>query len=502
MRTGDGLVDDFYRATLPHVLITADRDPGSGVYVVPAATFAYGACGNEACLQIRQLDYRGYHRFAEACLEAFVITQGRGAPDGNFGSGAGWLQGVEVYDGQADGSAFGYNLDHGFILTCLAEHYLLTRDGSWLQRVAPSLVAGCDFVTRERQSTMVEEEGERSRAWGLLPAGHLEDNPEWRHWFAVNAHAHLGMRRCGEALADIGHPASRTVLDEAAAYRLDILEATRRARLASPAARLADGTSVPHVPARTHLRGPDWGWFREAAYGSLHLVDGDVIDPASDEAGWILRALEDCAFVDPDLGRPVDIERDWFSHGGVTIQPNLLNNAVAYLRRGEIPHAVRAMFNTFALSLYPDVLAFTEHAVREPGLGTGPYYKTPDECGFLNTLRHFLVHEEGDELQLGHGIPRSWLTAGGVVDVRDAATWFGPVSYTLRIEANRAIARIMAPTRNPPGRIRFRIRRGDRKPLARVEVEGRPLPADAFGDETIQLSPDPGGPIEVVAATV
>ena len=500
LQTGDALLDGFFRAALPHVMITADRDPGSGVVVLPAATLAYGACGNEACLQIRQVDYRGYHAFAEACLDAFLVSQGKGVPDGDFSSADGWFQGVEVYDGQAEGAAFGYNLDHGFVLSCLAEHYLLTRDGAWLRRVAPHLVDGCAFVSRERRATMVETDGDRSPAWGLLPAGHLEDNPEWRHWFAVNAHAHLGMRRCAEALAEIGHPESGAIAREAAAYREDIVRTVRRARLASPAARLFDGASVPHVPPRTHLRGPDWGWFREGAYGPLHLVDGEVLDPDDPTVAWILKYLEDRVFIDRDLGRPADTDGGWFSLGGVTIQPNLLNNAVAYLRRDEIGHAVRAMYNTFALSLYTDVLVFTEHAVREPGRGTGPYYKTPDECGFLNTLRRFFVHEEGTELWLGRATPRGRLAVGGEVEVSRAATWFGPVSYALRVESERTVAQVEMPTRNPPSRVRLRIRRADACPVGRVEVNGRVLDRRAVAGETIDLDPALGARLEIVAA--
>jgi hypothetical protein len=183
----------------------------------------------------------------------------------------------------------------------------------------------------------------------------------------------------------------------------------------------------------------------------------------------------------------------------VTIQPNLLNNAVAYLRRDEIGHAVRAMFNTFALSLYPDVLVFTEHAVREPGRGTGPYYKTPDECGFLNTLRHFLVHEEGTELRLAWAAPRSWLRVGGEVAVSRAATWYGPVSYSLRVERDRTVAEVEMPTRNPPSRIRLRMRRADRRAIGQVEVNGRALERGAVAGETVVLDSSLGARLEIVA---
>ena len=58
----DPLLMDFYKATLAHALITADRDPSSGRRILPAGTLLYGVCLNESCHQIRALELRGLHR--------------------------------------------------------------------------------------------------------------------------------------------------------------------------------------------------------------------------------------------------------------------------------------------------------------------------------------------------------------------------------------------------------------------------------------------------------
>jgi diadenosine tetraphosphatase ApaH/serine/threonine PP2A family protein phosphatase len=42
--------------------------------MLPAATFGYGACGNEAIIQIRQLDYRGHHKQAEKYLDGLLLV--------------------------------------------------------------------------------------------------------------------------------------------------------------------------------------------------------------------------------------------------------------------------------------------------------------------------------------------------------------------------------------------------------------------------------------------
>ena len=489
MSVPDKPIQDFFHKVPVHVALTAQKDPGSGQYILPAATFSYGACGNEAVIQIMQLDYRGLHAQAEKYLDGLLFMQGSGMLDGRFKTSEGALAGVNHYNGVPWDVRFNYNLDHGFILWCLSEHYLLTRDKNWLKRTVPNIIAGCDFVTRERQATMVENDGQRAAEYGLLPAGHLEDNHDWRYWFANNAHAYRGIKLAAQVLAEIDHPEAARLAADAAAYKADILAAVERARIESPVARLPDGSYIPHIPIRTGVRGPEWGWFREGAYGPLHMVDGELWDPWDENTTFVLKYLEDCVFPTRQYGRPIDMEKRWFSQAGVTIQANLLNNGVAYLKRDQIEHAVRAMYNDFAVSVYPDVLVFTEHPVLGLGRGVGPYLKTPDECGFLNTLRHLLLHEQGDTLWMMKGAPRSWLKPGETVELRDAATYFGPVSFRVDVSENAIHATITPPKRSPPKEVVLRLRRHDRRPMKKVTVDGKPHGVFDPAGETITLPP-------------
>ena len=489
--TPDPLLNDFFKAAATHVAITVDRDPASGLFLVPAATYRYGTCANEACLQIRQLDWRGYHDRARAYLETFLTTQGWRPLDGRFRTQAGVLRGLDVY-GDEVRSAFDYTLDHGFVMRQLAEHYWLTRDRAWVARWASHFVAACDFIIREREATKQRDaDGERVPEYGLLPAGHLEDNPEWGYWYAVNAWAYGGLRDLAAVLAEVGHPEAERLQAEAEAYRRDILASLERARGEAPVVRLRDGTAIPHTPSRAGLRGRAWGWFREGAYGPLHLVDNDLLDPRSVAVTWILKDLEDNIFVSRAYGRPIDVERDWFSQGGVTIQANLLNNAIAYLRRDEIEHAVRAFFNNLAASLYPDVRCFTEHPVVELGHGVGPFYKTPDECGFLNWLRLFLIQEEGATLYLARGLPRSWLKDGDEVRVDRMATRFGLLSYRLwsEVRRGRISAEIAVPRRPTPEAIVLRLRHPTRAAIRQVRVDGAATYQVHADDECLVLRP-------------
>ncbi len=496
----DAVLGDLHRAVRTHVGISADKDPVTGLSVVPAGTWYYGACGNEGCWQITLLDQAGQHARAEDYLETFLRTQGAKGLDGNFSSAEGALNALDLDAGEVRTGHFSYNLDHGYIMECLVAHYRLSGDRKWLERVAPRLVAACDMVIREREATRVNgPDGRPVPEWGLLPAGHLEDNPEWRHWFSVNAHAHGGVAGIAQILAEIGHPEAARLAKAAAEYREDIRRAARRAMEEAPVVRLLDGSYVPHIPTRAGMRGRELGWFREAAYGAIHLLDGRVLDPDEPEVTWLLKDLEDNLFVSREWGRPVDLERSWFSLGGVTIQANLMDLSQDYLRRGQPEHALRALFNNIGQQLYPDVRAFTEHPVVEPGHGVGPFYKSSDEAKALLWLRDCLLWEEGDALHLAPAAPRAWFAPGAHFALEGMASHFGPVTY--RVEGTEAGVRVQVdvPGRRPPKELIVHLRRPGRQELKNVIVNGRQHAAFDAAAETVTVAA-PAGRLTIEAA--
>lgn len=490
---GEKKLNDFAQAVPWHVALSVMRDLRTGLYMVPAGTYGYGACGNEASLQIRMLDYLGYHEDAEKYLETFVVSQGTGSMDGNFQSNGGALV-ANNYAGYSDRAAslFAYNLDHGYILSCLVDHYRLTGNRQWLQHVSETLVRACDYIFTERRATMIrKEDGEKVSYYGLMPHGHLEDNPEWRCWYAVNAQACGGMLAAAEALGEMDHPQADRIRESAQAYREDIRDSVRRAMANSPAVPTGNGGYMPHIPTQAEIRGRDWGWFREVAYGPLHLASCGVLQPDEPMTTWILRDQEDNLFLSRDYGRAVDRERYWFSRGGMTIQSNLLFNDQVYLQRGERARAIRTLFNNFAQNLYRDVNCFTEHPITDFGLGFGPFFKTPDESQFIVNLRNHLLREESDTLVLLQGAPRAWLAAGATIRLERMATYFGPVSCTVRAEEYRLEATVTAQWRGAPAEIRLHLRTPQTRQPIRMELNGAMLADAVLKDEVIRLQQPP-----------
>jgi hypothetical protein len=422
--------NQFYRTALQHILLSVQRDVPTGLYMAPCGTYRYNMYANETSMQTRWLDMRGMHDLAARFLEPFVKLQGSKPLPGSFRSTEATYHGVRP-DPQRDYTNSGYNLNHGWMLWTLAEHYLLSHDRDWLRANMPSMLKAADWIVTERKATMqVNPDGSRVWEYGLLPAGQLEDNEEWHHWFAVNGYACKGLHVAAQAIGDLDPREGKRLAAEAEAYREDIRAAVVRSMASMPAAKLRDGTWVPVIGPRTNLHGRELGWIRNILYGALSLVDTGVLAPAEPWTTWVLRDTEDNLFMSPmSFSTP---ESEWFSRGGITLQPNLVNTPVTYLQRNEVPNALRAFYNTFAASYYPDVSAFTEW-LPAFGRSDGPFYKTSDEAAFLTWLRLFLIREDGNKLYLASGAPRKWFEPGQRIVVENAATYFGTVS--MRIEA-------------------------------------------------------------------
>jgi len=460
---------DFARSVIPHVRISTTKDPKSGLYMVPAASYGYLVYDNEAAFQCVMLDALGNHALAAEYLETFIRLQGSKPFAGTYpGDQRDVYHGARV-DKDYDYTASEYNLDHGVVLWALGEHYFFTRDKEWLLRVAPSMKRAADWVFEERAYTKLMDRGEPVPEYGLLPAGHLEDNADWGHWFSVNAFASAGATRLGEALAEIGDPGESHYVEEAASYARDLRAAVTRASEISPVVRLRDNTYVLYAPTRPYQRirlfGPVRVAYysrypqkvlptyrlsatREVLYGAMILISMGIMPPDGPFVNAVLDDWEDNATMSTSLGLFVHgwvDDKYWFSRGGMVFQANLQNPILVYLRRNEIPAAIRNLYNDFVACYYPNVNVFTEE-FRQWQSPSGPFYKVPDEAKFVNRLRDLLVREDPDALWLAAGAPRRWLAPGQKIEVRNLASYFGPVSYRTEGKANGVSARVQLPT--------------------------------------------------------
>lgn len=492
----DAHLQNIYRASLHHFLLALTKDGKRGEYYPNVAMLLYGSIGSESSPVMQALEMRGLHRHAENCLKAWLSTQGDSMPAGDYVS--------------KEGGFFhfwpNYTIDQGGVLWSMAEHYLYTRDRDWLRQVAPQMIAGCDFIIRERNRTKkLLPGGQRPLWYGLAPPGCVADPRDWEYSFMLNGYFYLGLKKCGEVLQDVDPQNAGRIAAEAADYLEAIQRALKESIARSPVTRLRDNTSVISVPPYLGLRGfssdvkdsadPDrrHGYAYDVTIGPFHLLKTEVISPNSLEATSMLNYLEDYFFLFTPLPSRVNLEMlatDSFNMGGFgKLQPYYCHYQEAYLQRDQIPNFLRGFFNTLAAISDRQTLTFQE----ELDFGGGQPNKTHEEAWFMHQFRHMLLMEMGNELYLARGVPRRWLENGKEIGVTRAPSYFGEVAYNIQsvVKEGRIEATVNPPQRNGPANVYLRLRHPDQAALKRVTVNGRSWKQFDSAREWIQLPAEP-----------
>ena len=493
--TPEPWLNGFYRAHLQHMLINCLKDKGSDRLLAHVATMHYGVYANESVMMATDLDRRGYHDEAARCLETWLHYQGTAGLPGNFKTTNGVFYGANGHE------AGGYNKHHGYVLWGLAEHWRYTRDRAWMAKAAPKLVLACDWIISERRATMrTNLDGSRPIEYGAMPAGWLEDVQDYWYWLAMNTATVWGFEAVADALSDYGHPEAPRLAREARAYHEDVMRGITESRVRTPVVRLRDGTYIPKYPSGLYTRGRSHGWVRETLEGALFLPAMGLVPPDAPESTWILKDYEDNLYISERYGYSIPVlDRFWFSRGGFSMQANLLDGPIPYLRRDEIKHFLRAYFNAFASAFEPGVRMLNEHSLPELGYPGGAMYKTSDEAQSTYWLRLMFIHEQGKDLYLGQAIPRYWLASGKAIGIERAATHFGPMSLRITADGDRIRAVLSPPERNAPGTIYLRLRHPHEKPIQSVTVKGKPWKRFDPKKEWVSLPGSLRGTQEVVA---
>ena len=75
-------------------------------------------------------------------------------------------------------------------------------------------------------------------------------------------------------------------------------------------------------------------------------------------------------------------------------------------------------------------------------------------------LRHLLILENGDNLDLLAGVPGSWLVPGKQIKVKNAPTWYGQINMNVKslVDHRQVEVILTGPQRNPPEMIRLYLR--------------------------------------------
>lgn len=464
-----------HAAHLSHIQVSDMAMPDDADLInTSVGTSTYGNFSNESCMIIQELEQRGLADECRRRLDLWIKYQGTAEQPGNFTDYNGMFYGAGGYE------CGHYNQHHGWVLWALAEHFLHTRDREWFDRVSGAVIAGADWIFRQRRETMKELPHSRGWEYGFLPAGSLEDVTDFYYWLSTNSLTWRGADAAARALEAAGHPEAGRVREEADAFRNDLVRGFETARRHAPLVRLQNGKWVPKYPSRLYCRGRDRGWIREVLEGAVYLLISGLYDSRSRAGGWILDDYQDNLYLHPPYGYHIlNVEGNFYNKGGFSCQPCLLAGLLPYLERDEPEVYLWMFFNAWVSCYRPEIDGMIEHPAPVLGFDNSATFKTSDEANAMMWLRYILVYANQRSLFVGRALPREWLRPGETVRIDNVRTRFGRVSacYDSEVDGNR-ITLTVSLERDidglpAPELFLARIRHPEGAPIREVVVDGQ-----------------------------
>jgi len=455
------LLANVIKASQVHCLIAA-RNEEEGKRIAPwIASMSYGPLESEAHSIIYGMDLFGHSEFSKRGLEFFISRYNE----------KGYL-------------TTGYTiLGTGWHLWTLARHYRLTRDREWLRRYADEVARVCDWVIRQREKTKVRDyKGEKVPEYGLMPPGVAADWNRFAYRFFNQAHFYAGLAEMGEVFEEINYPNAKVYREDAKEFREDIIRAYRWNQARMPALGLSNGKWVPAYPGMLYCFGKvgemypgedgNRSWAGDVEIGAHYLVPCGVIEAKSRDADWIVEHMEDYWFLYSGMGEYPEEEnrKDWFNLGGFSkLQPYYTRIVEIYAQRDEIRPFIRSYFNAIPSLLNEENLSFWEHFHN-----MGAWNKTHETGWFLVQTRHLFVVERGRELWLAPFLPAYWMEDGKRVEVSNAPTYFGTVSFRIssHIKEGFIEGEVEFSEENSAERVALRLRHPEGKMMKKVVVDG------------------------------
>ena len=407
--------------------------------------------GYSAANQMRAHDLMGYHEEVEKYLEANLkLVNAEGV----------WI------------THFGLP-DSPTLLMALADHYRLTGNAPWLRSVAPSMLRMCHWIVRQRAKST----NAPPVAAGLIYYRPYADHPEPAYSYFSDTSLCVAMESTAEVLKEIGLAEdAEPIATESAAYRKDIL-------------RSMDAAIVEHE-GRQYL--PIFPVTQSLLKSSNYRAD--------DYYGAVAGPLLETCFLDP-AGKHVQLLMEAFEnrHGlslgclawrGGTDHAYLYGYLLNALKRNEPDKAVLGLYGWMAYGTSRQTHSSVELNNHRSGDNNPTLPHSYSGACQLLLLRNMLVREDGSDLLLGQAIPRHWIGSGKKVEIRNAPTFFGPVSYFIDSSPDgyggAVSVKVEPPSRKTPKSIKLSLRHPSGFPIQTVSLNGE---ADySFNDESIVIS--------------
>jgi len=395
------------------------------------------------------LDLMGDHRTAQLLLDTVFERQGQRKPAGTR-THEGCFS--DVTNIERDGSDASWGSCNGWALWAMAEHARLTNDPKWIENHKSKILAGCEWIIRERSFS---KEKLDNPCAGLLYGKFVCDMPGGEGYFAYqDAVSYLGLQSMARLLSEWGHPEAKRLLDEAEAYRQDIIAACDR---------LTDRSRDPwYVP---------WMWnetknenrYLYDVVGPINLAFGGVLSRDDERISHVIRWI-----IDHTHGGSIESATAGISvanEGAMFYSQDL---AIVLLELGRVEDFLRILYTLLASNVSHETYTTCEWRSN-----TQPHIHSISSL--VRMVRTMLVEERDGGLYLLQGTPRRWLEDGNQIRIDKAPTWYGPLSLSCVSNVGKGLVqmRLRLPERIGKAPVHIRLRLPTGLHIKTVTVNGQ-----------------------------
>jgi hypothetical protein len=360
----------------------------------------------DAAYQVLELEEAGLLDPARKAVATYLKAQ---RADGRF----------ETQAGQFDAN--------GQALWVLWQFYKITGDRAWLKQAYPQMRRAADWTMRARREAPTGSPYE-----GLLPNAVADGEYLWdgkEHIVGYDLWNLRGLYCVADAAKALGEQADAARFkQELEAYRLAIDAASAK-------------TGLAWFPPSWEKLGTHWG-NTEVLWPTELYATGDA------RVGALLKEVRE-----RHGGGFHEGTIRWTGLRDPVIHPYLsAYTTMDSLARGEHDQFVEEYYwyllHSTATHAFPEGIHYER---RFAWSDTIPHATGAANFAFL--LRHALIHEQGEVLQLLLGAPDGWLENGKEIRIEKAPTHFGTMSLRLRGTSKGVEIKLDPPRRRPPARI-------------------------------------------------
>lgn len=311
--------------------------------------------------------------------------------------------------------------ENGLVLWACVRHALLTQDKAWLRSVWSRLSKTVDFIRILRRRTLLNDNPLDD---GLMPPGYIDGGLNGGAGQAEYSNVVWnlsGLKAMIQAARWVGENRDA---DRWQTEYDDFYAAFRRAARRD---RQTDAFGNVYLPV---LMDPRYQSLPQRAQWAFcqSIYPGQLFPPGDSLAEGTLRMLH------ATLQEGMVMGTGWIPEGIWNYFASFYGHACLWL--GESSRAADALY-AFANHASPLYVWREEHNPRDlPRRFVGDMPHNWGSAEFIRLAVHLLAIDRGDELHLLEGMPEEWLGGGMQTSLREVATPFGPLTFTLSVAAD------------------------------------------------------------------